>query len=120
MIEWISGLQRILKLIEPKKMRALDHNLFYVKQLHYGIKKDTPLKQENLMAIILYCDFNDLSTKFSATFRAIYPYEGIASIKARNSQFWHLSKILRETVQCFGKIGNKGPFFLWNVVYENT
>ena len=83
---------------------------------HYGIKGGTPLAVYNLMAVCLYTDFTDLCSNFSSTFRKIHPYESLSSIKRRNSKYWWMSKILRETVELYGKDTNrhnglKGPFF---------
>eukprot|EP01084_Bolivina_argentea_P168998 292986_1 len=87
--------------------------------VHYDIKHGTALSVMNLTCIILYCDYSNLSTKFSSTFRAIHPLEPIESIKKRNSEFWWLSKTIHETVQYFGVDGSKqlggvtlnGPFY---------
>ena len=67
------------------------------------------------MSLILYCDFDALSTSLSATFRRREPFEPLSSVKRRNRRYWHLSKLLRESVQLFGKNGyddnSVGPFF---------
>ena len=68
---------------------------------HYEIARDTALGINNLISIILYTDFTGLCSDFSSTFRKIYPYETLSSIKRRNSKYWWLSKILRETVELF-------------------
>eukprot|EP01084_Bolivina_argentea_P085065 153774_1 len=62
-----------------------------------------PFGLSHLCAIILYCDFSDLSTNFSSTFRKMEPFETLVSIKARNSRYYWLSKILRETVEIYGQ-----------------
>eukprot|EP01083_Nonionella_stella_P185725 677925_1 len=73
--------------------------------LHYGIKKGTRLSLANLLSVILYCDWSDMCTAFSKTFRKIKSYESLESIKKRNREFANWSKILRETVQYFGQRG---------------
>eukprot|EP01084_Bolivina_argentea_P191855 329491_1 len=72
------------------------------KKLHYDIKKGTLLGWINLVGIILYTDYSNLCTHFSGTFRKKTPYETVESIKRRNSHYWWMSKILRETVEIFG------------------
>ena len=71
------------------------------KHLHYGIEKGTPLSIQNLISVILYCDYTDLCTDFSSTFRPIRHNEPLESIKRRNREFWWMSKLLRETVCCW-------------------
>ena len=88
-----------LKSALVKKMKS---KLGVSTPLHYGIKRGTPLKLNNLIALILYTDFTQLSADFSATFRAIHPAETVSSIKKRNSKYFWWSKILRETVELYG------------------
>eukprot|EP01084_Bolivina_argentea_P270362 459685_1 len=86
---------------------------------NYGIKDADPVKIEHVTAIICYCDLSEFSTEWSATFRFKYYGENLQSIKNRNSHYYHLSKALREMVQCFGKSGSQhnsngkenGPFY---------
>eukprot|EP01083_Nonionella_stella_P031374 85915_1 len=81
--------------------------------LHYDIKPGTPFALQNVMSLLIYCDFTNLCTKFSATFRFIPADDSLQSVKARNSAYWWLSKILRETVQLFGsnRYDAHGPFY---------
>eukprot|EP01084_Bolivina_argentea_P083473 151121_1 len=71
-------------------------------ELHYGITKEAKLEFKNLVSLILYTDYSDLCTDFSKSFRKKTPYESLESIKKRNSEYWWMSKILRETVEIFG------------------
>ena len=70
--------------------------------IHYGIAYGTILGFNNLVSLILYTDFSDLCRDMSSTFRKISEYETLSSLKARNSQYYWLSRLLRETVECFG------------------
>ena len=88
--------------------------------LHYGIPVGKSITIQHLMSIILYCDFTDYSTEFSATFRRLESYETLQSVKHRNREFWWQSKLFKETVQYYGKKGydennnpkgEKGPYF---------
>eukprot|EP01084_Bolivina_argentea_P054605 100134_1 len=71
-------------------------------ELHYDIPKDTILSYSNLLSLILYCDYTELSTDFSASFRKRKAFELLISVKNRNSHYFWLSKILRETVELYG------------------
>eukprot|EP01084_Bolivina_argentea_P271770 462515_1 len=87
--------------------------------LHYDINHESKLFFHHLLAVILYTDFSDLSTDFSSTFRKIAPFESLSSIKLRNGEYYWLSKILRETVELYGRCGYEedkngglsGPFY---------
>ena len=91
--------------------------------LHCKIPVYSPLTKEHLLSVILYCDWSDLCTAFSATFRRQRAYEPLKVIKSRNREFWWLSKLLRETVEIYGDhkgyydkqkkkwTGVQGPFF---------
>ncbi len=69
---------------------------------HYGIKEGQEISLQHLKSVILYTDFSDLCSSFSSTFRPIYFGEPLQEIKKRNRNYFHLSKLLRETVECFG------------------
>eukprot|EP01083_Nonionella_stella_P120495 361118_1 len=71
-------------------------------KLEYEVEKGTRLKFHHLLSLLLYTDYSKLCTAFSSSFRALSPYEPISSIKQRNSNYWWMSKSLRETVQLFG------------------
>ena len=83
---------------------------------HYGISEGSPIRTEHLLAICLYCDYTELCTIFSESFREIESEEDLEVIKARNRRFWWMSKYLREAVQLFGGSGSgdkkiRGPFY---------
>ena len=82
-------------------------------ELHYGIPPNLLLSVDNLLSVILYCDWSDLSREFSSTFRRSKSYEKLGTIKKRNREYWHWSRTLRETVQYFGDDAQKckGPFY---------
>eukprot|EP01084_Bolivina_argentea_P065419 119243_1 len=62
---------------------------------------------DHISSIILYCGFTTLSYEFSKTFRKIDESEDIETCKQRNREYAHLSKLLLETVNIFGYVGNK-------------
>ena len=51
----------------------------------------------------MYCNLTDLSYKFSTSFRKMVPYETINDVKNRNKKFAQWAKLLRESVELFGK-----------------
>ena len=91
--------------------------------LHYDISFGAPMTIHQLISIILYCDMDKYSTKFSESFRKLYPQETIHSVKKRNSAFWWQSKHFKEIVQLFGVSGvkdhprgtEKGPFCMCSI-----
>eukprot|EP01084_Bolivina_argentea_P214984 364944_1 len=104
-------LKKATKYIDAKRTKKM--SAARCAHLHYGIKKGASLTINNLIAVILYCDYSDLCTHFSSTFRPKGSSESLKSIKLRNSEFWWLSRTLRETVQLFGnnRTKEKGPFY---------
>ena len=74
-------------------------------RLHYGIKPGSPITMKHLLSIILRCDFSELCTKFTSTFRKNKPFEVLSSVMDRNREFWHFSKLIRETVEYYGERG---------------
>ena len=71
--------------------------------LHYGIDDELPLNASNIMALIFYSDYDILSYNFRKTFKKLSFYkESDAQMKIRNREYCNWSRILRETVQCYG------------------
>eukprot|EP01084_Bolivina_argentea_P112299 200295_1 len=91
-----------------KKIKACDAKSMI--HLHYGIKPGSKWQEKHLQAIILYTDNTVLCTKFSQSFRAIFSYESLESIKQRNREYWWMSKALREAIQIFGDDGYGDPY----------
>eukprot|EP01084_Bolivina_argentea_P115646 205626_1 len=80
---------------------------------HHGYKFGDAILPAHLYSIILYCDWSDLCTDFSKTFRRDNPFEPITSIKKRHSEYYHFGKSLVEAVNNFGVRWSReyGPFF---------
>ena len=100
--------------IIPKAKVYLDSNIaksMSAKANLRGIQIGTKINLENLISLILYCDYTELSGNFTATFRKKGPFEPLNQTKHRNSKYWHWSKILKETVDAFGADGAGGR---WN------
>eukprot|EP01084_Bolivina_argentea_P208979 356090_1 len=62
---------------------------------------------KHLMSIILYCDWSDLSTDFTGTFRRNSFLETLESVKERHSNYLHFAKLLVEAVTSFGINGDE-------------
>eukprot|EP01084_Bolivina_argentea_P271991 462985_1 len=78
------------------------------KSIHlYNIETCMPLQCPHLMSVIFYTDYSSLCFKFSATFRKQSTNESNESMKKRNSMFWNWSKLLHETIQCWGTVFNE-------------
>ena len=70
---------------------------------NYDIKRKQPITQQHLMSVILYCNFDTLSYEFSRTFRKNSKKENLNDLKKRNAEFAIWSRLLRETVECYGE-----------------
>ncbi len=68
----------------------------------YGIKQETPILLQHIIAILLYCNFTHQSYEFSRTYRKIHALESDRSLKKRHSQFSIWGKRLRELIECYG------------------
>ena len=73
--------------------------------LHYGIPAYSTITRNHILSVILYCDLDRYSTKFSETFRRMKQYETLESVKWRNSQYWWQARLLSETVSLWGPKG---------------
>ena len=88
--------------INTNKVKSIKADPWYTySPAHYEVEDKTPLGLDNLISVILYCDYTALCSDFSSTFRKTSPWETISSIKHRNTKYWWLSKTLRETVELF-------------------
>eukprot|EP01084_Bolivina_argentea_P247680 414353_1 len=117
------SLLKVTKYIDTNKVRKItasrnDH-IDRNEYLCYRIEKGAPITKNHLLAIILYCDWTDLSAKFSETFRKTNSYDSITSIKQKNAEYGHFAKLIREATEIFGKSSDStsqdnllcGPFF---------
>ena len=97
----------VLKMTENfkfnEKVRSIRAQMGVEWAEHYGIRRGTPIGVEHLCSLIIYCDYTQICTAFSETFRQINPEEKLESVKKRNTKYWWLSKNLREAVEVFGE-----------------
>eukprot|EP01084_Bolivina_argentea_P168725 292538_1 len=82
----------------------------------YEVEYESLLTINHILSIIFYCDYDQLSTDFSTSFRKNKKFEMLSSIKKRNSNYYYLSKYIRETVECYGQCALSrnsllGPFY---------
>ena len=86
-------------------------NTNMAKSLNYG----TGIKEDNLICIILYCDYSDLSRDFTLSFRKSHSFQLLSTINQHNSRYYHWSNTLRDTVEEYGKNNIDddfcGPFY---------
>eukprot|EP01084_Bolivina_argentea_P286511 491503_1 len=84
---------------------------------YHQTKKAGNMSSPNIYSIILYCDWSDLCTSFSSTFRKKHAFETIQSLEKRHSKYYHFAKTLENTVNSFGIHGGNfsenenGPFY---------
>ena len=83
----------------------------------YYLKAGSRLTITHILSVILYTDYDTLSSNFSKTFRKIDDNESFDDILKRNQEYRHWSHALCETVNGFGRsIRIIGP----NVLYHGT
>eukprot|EP01084_Bolivina_argentea_P090679 163346_1 len=79
-----------------KALKSCDRNYAY------GIKENSPIKHQHLIAICFYTDTSEESYKFSESFRRIPSDKSIEDTKKRNMEYREWSRLLREAVECYG------------------
>ena len=70
-------------------------------------------------SVILYCDYSDLSTDFTLSFRKSQQFQTLTQIKRKNSRYYHWSKILRDTMEEYGT-DYHGEYWDTNRFYGET
>eukprot|EP01084_Bolivina_argentea_P274275 467435_1 len=68
----------------------------------YCIRPDDTISVDHILAIMVYCNFDYLQSKFSETYRRIPANETVESLQKRHSNYHHFGRLLREFVECFG------------------
>ena len=107
--------EELMKTMKVKGLKAKS----YGHAKHYGISDDAAITVKHIQSVLLYTDFTKLCSIFSGTLRAAHLCESLDSIKVRNASWFEMSKLLRETVECFGNMkptdinqnGERGPFY---------
>eukprot|EP01083_Nonionella_stella_P047374 126779_1 len=71
--------------------------------LQFGIQFGAKLSSENLLSIILWCDWMELCLSLKSTLRRdTNAFESVQSVANRNREYRNWSKLLRETIEYFG------------------
>ena len=96
--EIIPKINQYLNTNKVKSIKGAD----YHDESRYGVKRGTRIGFSNLLSIIVYTDYSELSSDFTGTFRRRWMFEPLQQTKARNKTYWWLSKILQQTVQIYG------------------
>ena len=104
---------KAMELMKSKKLKGVKAQYLIYHAKHYAIENGQPITVRHIQSVLLYTDFTKLCSVFSASFRADHFGESLDSIKSRNASWFEMSKLLRETVECFGntKAQEKGPFY---------
>eukprot|EP01084_Bolivina_argentea_P253655 426188_1 len=69
---------------------------------YFGIVTGQSLQTKNILALKLYTDHDTLSYNFSGTWRMRSDDVSFGQVHQKNREFWNWSKILVETVNCYG------------------
>eukprot|EP01083_Nonionella_stella_P168240 567423_1 len=75
-----------------------------------GLATNAPITAQHILVLLFYCNFTELCTKFSCTFRRIRKNETDEEVKVRNGYFFHFSRFLLETLHLFGTSLDKREF----------
>eukprot|EP01084_Bolivina_argentea_P236797 398121_1 len=68
----------------------------------YGLKYGDVLSSNHIIAMLIYCNYDTLSRKFSETYRKVNEKDNDYDIKQRHGNYYWLGRYLRECVECFG------------------
>ena len=80
------------------------------------------ISPSDLICIIMYCDYTELSRDFTLSFRKSHQFELLKQIKEKNSEYYHWSKGLKNVIKYYGQRNQrngqngllsklKGPFY---------
>eukprot|EP01084_Bolivina_argentea_P111066 198274_1 len=87
----------------------------------YGISEDDIMSVQHIAAIMIYCNFDVLSKKFSETFRRIPDNETNESLIRRHRNYAHLARLIRESADCFqGDVTNVKNIHLYHGISIKT
>ena len=107
---------RATQLVKKMKCWAI-YNKYGKDPMPWGFKEGAIISVKRLISIILYTDYTDHSSQFTATFRKNNLFEPIQSTKRRHRNFYWMSRLLKETIRAWGATDRRmmrplrGPFF---------
>ena len=82
------------------------------KSIKSRILNRTTIRINDLICIIMYCDYTELSRDFTLSFRKLHQFELLLQIKQRNAAYYHWSKGLKDVMKHFGQNYDKKNGFL--------
>lgn len=109
--------------MEQYETEILPKALYYVKtklvrsyEMRGFLGERAPMNEENLMTIIMYCDYTELSRDFTSTFRKKNAFEPVETSIKRHTKYCWFARILKETIADHGHsywstTTLSGPFF---------
>jgi len=103
-IAWIKA-SKLLKSSDPlKKMISNLATNAGTKPITYddNMRPDLALNIDNILSIIFYVDYDEMAFKLKSTFMRLNNNESDISLKMRHSEFHNWSKIMTETISCYG------------------
>ena len=68
----------------------------------YGIRAGAVVLVGHLLSVLFYCNFSELCSEFSKTFRKIPANESDQHLIERHSNYWEWGRLLREMVEVYG------------------
>ena len=95
---WYEMINKAQMYFQTNKAKHMKTNPRRSHHQWHDIKPESKIRLEHLVAIIAYCDYSNLSTDFSSSFRQKDPFETIQSVIDRNSKYFYFSKLLSEAV----------------------
>eukprot|EP01084_Bolivina_argentea_P295843 509465_1 len=82
------------KQITRKSAKPYPDKFYYYRRRNISI--------QDILTVMVYCNYDVLQNAFSATFRKINPTQNNILITDRHSNFYWFARLLREIVECFG------------------
>ena len=73
------------------------------KSIKSRILSRSRIKMNDLICIIMYCDYTELSRDFTLSFKKLHQFEILLQIKKRNSVYYHWSKGLKDVMKHYGQ-----------------
>eukprot|EP01084_Bolivina_argentea_P148613 259784_1 len=79
---------------------------------YYDMQYGNIISPNHVISMLLYCNYDMLSYKFSETYRKINEKDSGYDIKQRHRNYYWLGRYLRECAECFGMEVN---YDIWNL-----
>eukprot|EP01084_Bolivina_argentea_P249731 418203_1 len=100
--EWEYAYKKANRLIKTFPAKNTKAKRFGVLNEKMNITENNPLRINHLLAMVFYCDFDELCLQFRKTYRSINRTETIKEIKKRHCVFGNWGKLLFEVVKLYG------------------